>query len=82
MSKTHGWDNYNTWNVAMHIGACEILYWAARDMADDGHSYKEFAQMLIDSGLTRTDDGVPWLDPSLDYKSLNNMMRELATPEN
>lgn len=82
MSKSHGWENYETWNVAMHIGAIEEIYRAACDMADDGHSYKEFAQMLIDSGLTRTDDGVSWLDPSLDYKSLDDLMQELATPEN
>ena len=79
MAKVHGWKNYKTWNVAMHIGSDEGLYFMARDMADDGFSYKDFASELKDAQVIYTPDGVAWLDAELDYAHLDEMMHELST---
>ena len=79
MADYQGWKNYKTWNVAMHIGNHEALYYTARDMADDGCSYKEFAVELAQCGNKATPDGVPWLDAELDYAHLDEMMHELST---
>jgi hypothetical protein len=81
MPECNGWANYETWSIACHVQSDEGLYYMARDMADDGKSYQEFAAMLGEIGVTKNADGVAFAGKWLDYDSLNDMMRELATTE-
>ncbi len=69
----NGWENYETWNVALWIGNDEGLY----SMAQEFETYEAFAASLRELGSTETDDGVAWTDSGLDLDALNEMMGEL-----
>ena len=74
-----GWKNKATWNVALYIGNDEPLYRAAVDYMkrypESKHPYFNFIKSL---GMERdkTPDGFKWASQILDYKELNEMMRE------
>ena len=81
MAETYnGWKNRQTWNVSLWINNDESLYRAAREfmqMKLPSRTYKEFIDVYIGLGNSRTPDNIKWLSNELDYVALNRMMREL-----
>ena len=78
MSTYNGWKNYQTWNVALWIGNDEGMYRAAVDFARRCKG-RALYRLFVDSmGLagTYTADRVKWDGSKLDYRALNDMMRE------
>lgn len=77
----NGWDNYETWNVALWIGNDEGLYTFARQFRNQG--YLAFVDALKDGGNNetpiafQTPDGVSWRDSGLDIDALDEMLGEL-----
>ena len=80
MSTYNGWKNYATWNVALWIGNDEGLYRAAVDFARQCKGRAVYRLFVEHMGLAgeRTPDRVKWDGRKLDYRRLNEMMRELA----
>jgi hypothetical protein len=80
MVEYEGWKNYATWNVSLWINNDESLYFGAVEFMKDYKGKAPYKQFVADSGLMaqRTPDKVMWFSQQLDYKSLNEMMWELA----
>ena len=70
----NGWENRQTWNVALWIGNDKGLYSMARESRG---SYEDFAAELRELGSVETPDGVAWNDSGLDTGALNDMLHEL-----
>jgi hypothetical protein len=78
----NGWANRSTWNVALCIQNTEDLYkQALAFMNKEEHKkitnpYKYF---ILDANMKdhKTGDGIKFYSTSLDYKALDEMMREL-----
>ncbi len=81
--KTHnGWENYETWNVALWIGNDEGLYQLGRESRDYAQfvsvvSRLEAAGSNVVGIVVQTPDGVAWSDPNLDTEALDDMIEEL-----
>lgn len=76
----NGWKNRQTWNVALWIGNDEGLYRSAVEFTrhcEGRNVYARFIRAMSMDG-DRTPDGIKWLGSRLDYRALNEMMRELA----
>lgn len=71
--KYNGWENYDTWNVALWINNSEALHFRAQQ-ADN---YAEFAGKLFALGIEQTPDGVPWVNFTLDILALNELIEEI-----
>lgn len=74
----NGWKNRQTWNVALWIGNDEGLYRAAVEHMQrfkGGNAYDSFIRSMGMEG-DRTPDGIAWLGSRLDFRALNEMMRE------
>lgn len=76
----NGWKNRATWNIALWMNNDITLYEdAVRFMRDGGlkqrHPYRQF---ICSRGLRyeRTPDRFKFMSDSLDYKALDEMMRE------
>jgi hypothetical protein len=80
----NGWENYQTWNVALWIGNDEGFY----ELGKEARNYADFVaridaieetRLLLEIGapLTRTPDGVAWNDSGLDTDALDNMIEAL-----
>ena len=71
----NGWQNYDTWNVALWISNEEELsvdveeFNRARPLL--GTTYKNF---IAYAQLKETPDGVNYLDPELDYPNLDKFI--------
>jgi hypothetical protein len=81
MSEYNGWKNRQTWNVALWLGNDESLYRSAvRFMEINPKLKRPYAQFIVSEGMEsdRTGDNIAWLGSRLDYKALDNMMRELV----
>lgn len=81
MSDYNGWKNRQTWNVSLWLNSTEPLYREACAFmrAYRGRTpYLTFIKHHMALGNETTPDGVKWLSTRLDYKALNQMMRELA----
>jgi hypothetical protein len=61
----NGWENYETWNVALWINNTESLYHLAMEAGD----YETFLEMV---GNFRTGDGVRYDDPRVNVVQLNS----------
>ena len=69
----NGWENYETWNVALWIGNDEGLYSIAKGCID----YQGFVDTMREFESTETPDKVAWNDGSLDLDALDEMLEEL-----
>lgn len=78
MSTYNGWKNYATWNVALWIGNDEGLYRAAVEFSRQCKGRAIYRLFIEHMGLEgqRTQDRVKWDGDDLDYRALNDMMRE------
>ena len=79
MTEYNGWKNRQTWNVALWINNDQNLYDGAvdfmRDVNPKRNPYKGF---IINCGLDaqKTPDGISYISTRLDYKALDEMMKE------
>ena len=65
----NGWENYETWNVALWIQNDEGLY----HLADECGDYETLVYRLYDEyGVTETRDGVKFADPKVNLIQLNS----------
>jgi hypothetical protein len=65
----NGWENYETWNVALWINNDQSLYNIAREAGD----YEAFAEFMIDDfNDASTPDGVRYDDPRVNVIQLNS----------
>jgi len=65
----NGWNNYETWNVALWINNDESLYHLAQDCGD----YETLVKCLYDEyGVTETKDGVKFNSPKVNVVQLNS----------
>ena len=62
----NGWENYETWNVALCINNTESLYHLAQECG----SYEDFVATLHEDAETR--DGVRFDDPKVNVVQLNS----------
>ena len=79
MTEYNGWKNKSTWNVSLWINNDPAWYECARGFMVDYVGNHPYIAFVKDYGLTgkRTPDGFQWRSQSLDYKALNEMMKEL-----
>jgi len=76
----NGWKNRQTWNVALWINNEESLYRSAVEfMKQHTTSRKPYIYWVKYENLTdtRTPDNISYSGTKLDYKALNEMMKEL-----
>ena len=67
----NGWENYETWNVALWINNDEGLYNLAQECGD----YETFVKCLYEYyGSTETGDGVKFSDPKVNVIQINSDM--------
>lgn len=83
METYNGWKNRQTWNVSLWINNDEYLYNLAVKFMNDSQipDYrKTYKRFIICSGLAedRTPDNIKFLGTRLDYKALNEMMKEMV----
>jgi hypothetical protein len=62
----NGWENYETWNVALWINNTENLYHLAAECGD----YQTFCDYL--GSDAETGDGVKYADPKVNVIQLNS----------
>lgn len=72
--KYNGHKNYQTWNVSLWINNDMDLY----RIAAKSENYKEFADRLLDVGVSATTDNVSWSDEDLDFNALNELIESIA----
>ena len=75
-----GWKNYATWNVSLWINNDYGLYQGAVEfMKENPKSKHPYRNFIASCGLEnqKTPDRVMYKSSRLDYKALNEMMREL-----
>ena len=61
----NGWENYETWNVALWINNTQNLYNLAMEAGD----YETFLELV---GNSYTGDGVSYRDPKVNVIQLNS----------
>ena len=66
----NGWKNYETWNVALHIGNQESWYRIACECT----GYLQWLRNVADG---ETIDGVNLFGPNLDVAALDDMILEM-----
>ena len=70
----NGWENYETWNVALWINNEEGLYNLAQECGD----YETLVNRLYsDYGVTETKDGVKFADTKVNVIQLNSDVFDL-----
>ena len=76
----NGWANRSTWNVALWLNNDEFVYKRAVSFMEHHKNQKNpYRSFIIANGmgLDKTTDGIKLISKSLDYKALDEMMREL-----
>jgi hypothetical protein len=70
----NGWENYETWNVALWINNDESLYHLAMEIGN----YEDLVKCLYEEyGVTETKDGVKFNDPAVNVIQLNSDVFDL-----
>jgi|LauGreDrversion4_2_1035121.scaffolds.fasta_scaffold257170_4 hypothetical protein len=69
----NGYANYKTWNVSLFLSSDENLY----NMVKHYDSWAKVKEVLLEVGITKTSDDVPFDDVELDTKELDDMLAEL-----
>jgi hypothetical protein len=70
----NGWENYETWNVALWISNTESLY----HLAMESGSYEDFLSSLGElTNRFQTPDGVRFDDPKVNVIQLNSNVFDL-----
>jgi len=69
----NGWENYETWNVALWINNDEGLYHLAQEIGN----YVDFVDVLSDCGSDSTPDGVKYNDPKINVIQINSDVFDL-----
>ena len=69
----NGWENYETWNVALWLQNDEGLY----NLALEVGNYVDFVEVLADCGTVATPDGVKFADPKVNVIQLNSDIFDL-----
>jgi hypothetical protein len=69
----NGWQNYETWNVALWLQNDQNLYNLAREV----DNYLDTVEVLADCGVTKTPDGVAYNDPKVNHIQLNSNVFDL-----
>ena len=66
----NGWENYETWNVALWIGNDEGLY----HLAMEAGNYEDFVDALEGCSFNdlKTPDGVNYRDPKVNTIQINS----------
>ncbi len=67
----NGWNNYETWNIALWINNTESLYHLAQGCGDNETLVKCLYEVY---GVTKTRDGVKYNDPKVNVVQLNSDM--------
>lgn len=83
MTQYNGWRNRQTWNVSMWLNNDEPLYIAAVKFMEQRKHPKannHYLRFIKEQGLAdlRTGDNIAWAGSRLDYKALNETMKELV----
>ena len=68
----NGWENYETWNVALWINNDQGLY----DIAMEAGNYQDFVDAL-EGIIEGTPDGVSFTSDMLNWHELNDMIEDL-----
>jgi hypothetical protein len=79
-----GWENYETWNVALWINNEKPYYdKALKFMETHGDSPSAYMTFIENMGLTKTmtPDNVWFNDKTLNIKELDEMMQQFLTKE-
>ena len=73
----NGWKNYETWNVNLWLSNDEGLYRLVVNYGKEV-TYRDFAKIYLNQLSKATPDGVDWLDESLDFDALDEVLEEMA----
>ena len=73
----NGWKNYETWNVNLWLSNDEALYRLVVNYGKEV-TYRDFADIYLSQLSKTTPDGVAWLDESLDFEALDELLEEMA----
>ena len=73
----NGWKNYFTWNAALHIDNEYNEYLSAREFMQTYKGRAPYVDFIKTYGLTKTFDGVNFLDKRISRREMNQYMREL-----
>lgn len=76
----NGWKNRQTWNVSLWISNDYGIYKAAVEFMKSYKGKAPYVSFIKNSHMNgeRTPDNIGWISTRLDYKALNEMMRELV----
>lgn len=79
MAEYNGWKNRQTWNIALWINNDEPLYRSAVEFMKSYKGNKPYIAFVKANYLqdARTPDNISFSGTRLDYKALNEMMKEL-----
>lgn len=80
MTRVNGWHNAATWNVSLWLSNDEIMYRMLRGFMPDYKGKDPYIDFIRHAGLQdkKTGDAVSWLDKEIDYKRMNQLMKELC----